>query len=230
VWTVVIMAVAWALTAPHLGPPVSEASAAQLLVGPELGVFFMAAVVAVVGLYALVGTWVGNPRGLMVLGALAVLGAVLVSSVDVTRTRIGDELWRPTTVAEARSDDQWLNVGSGTLDLTSLPAELGPEGSVDVVARVDVGSLLLVIPEDARVNLVSDVTAGAVGIGGMEPDGDFVAGLGVNHEETFEPTEPPRGSERTGETRNGPDGVPVINVHTSSVAGTVEVRYGQAGN
>ncbi|MFE1167556.1 PspC domain-containing protein [Nocardiopsis sp. NPDC058789] len=233
-WTVVAMAVLWPVAAPHLGPPVSEASAAQLLVGPELGVYFMAAVVAVFGLYALVGTWVGNPRGLMVLGALAVLGAVLVSSVDVTRTRIGDELWRPTTVAEARSDDQWLNVGAGTLDLTALPAELGPGGSVDVAVRVDVGSLVLVIPEDARVHVVSEVTAGAIGVGSVAPDGDFVAGLGLAHEETFDPSKPVRSSGPAEETERrdgaGRDELPVINVHASSRAGTVEVRYDQAGN
>ncbi|WP_082206334.1 PspC domain-containing protein [Nocardiopsis sp. SBT366] len=238
-WTVVAMGIAWAFTAPHLGPPVSEASTAQLLWGPDLGVYFMAAVVAVIGLYALVGAWVGNPRGLMSLGCLAVLGAMLVSATDVTKVRIGDRDWAPATAAEAGSDDLWLNVGSGTLDLTGLPADVDPGESVDVTARVDVGSLVLVIPEDARVNLVSNVWAGTVGVGDAEPDGDFVTGLRVTHEETFEPTRAPEGSgstegsgsaEGTGEAGNGQDGVPVINVHAMSRAGTVEVRYDQAGN
>ncbi|PWV45120.1 PspC domain-containing protein [Nocardiopsis sp. L17-MgMaSL7] len=232
-WTVFAMAIAWAFTAPHLGPPVSEASPTQLLLGPDLGVYFMAAVVAVIGVYALVGAWVGNPRGLVFLGCLAVLGAMLVSSTDVTRMRIGDRDWAPATVAEAGSDDLWLNVGSGTLDLTGLSTELDPGESVDVRARVDVGSLVLVIPEDARINLVSEVWAGAVGVGDAEPDGDFVTGLGVTHEETFEPTRAPEGSGRADGAReagNGQDGVPVINVHAENRAGTVEVRYDQAEN
>ncbi|MEU3020629.1 MULTISPECIES: PspC domain-containing protein [unclassified Nocardiopsis] len=229
-WTVIALAVGWALTAPHLGPPVSEASTTQLLFGPVLGVYFMAAVVAVIGLYAIVGTWAGNPRGLAFLGVVAVLGAVLVSSVDLTQARIGDRDWRPATVAEARSGDLWLNAGTATLDLTGLPAELGPDGSVDVAARVDAGNLVLVIPEDARVILVSDVGAGTIGAGSREPDGDFVTGIGIANEETFEPKETTgsTGGERTAEQEE--DGVPEINVRATVRAGTVEVRYDQAGN
>lgn len=257
-WTVVIMAVVWALTAPHLGAPFSEVSTANLLFGPVYGVFFFAAAVGVVGLYSLIGTWAGNPRGLMFLGAVAVLAAVLVSSTDVTRLRVGENHWVPASVAEAESDDMWLNAGSARLDLTELAAGLEPGQSVDVAARVDWGDLNLVLPEGARVNLVSRFGAGSV----EDPDtGDNVrSGVFFTYDTTFEPMGPlepvegagGRGGAADGEAAevsgeadadeaaqepadraddgSGQDEVPVINVHTSTKAGKVGVQYGQAGN
>jgi phage shock protein PspC (stress-responsive transcriptional regulator) len=257
-WTVVIMAVVWAVTAPHLGAPFSEVSTTNLLFGPVYGVFFFAAAVGVVGLYSLIGTWAGNPRGLMFLGTLAVLAAVLVSSTDVTQLRIGEDRWVPASVAEAESDDMWMNVGAAGLDLTELADELEPGQSVDVTARVDWGDLNLVLPEDARVNLVSRVGAGSV----EDPEtGENVrSGIFFTYETTFEPMGPPEPVEETGDRGgatddegagdsgetdgdegaqepaegaddgSGQDEVPVINVHTSTKAGKVGVRYDQSGN
>lgn len=263
-WTVVIMAVVWAVTAPHLGTPFSEVSTANLLFGPVYGVFFFAAAVGVVGLYSLIGTWAGNPRGLMFLGALAVIVAVVVASTDLTKVRVGEDRWVPATVAEAESDDMRLHAGKASLDLTELAAGLEPGQSVDVTAGVDWGDLTLVLPEDARVTLVSQVGAGSV----VDPDTgeDARFGMFFTHEQTFEPMGPVEPVEDSGGTRDrgndaedtdgteaegsgeadgdertqdpdegaddgsGRDEVPVINVHTSTKAGKVEVQYGQAGN
>ncbi|WP_051049808.1 PspC domain-containing protein [Nocardiopsis ganjiahuensis] len=251
-WTVVTMAVVWALAAPELGAPFSEASTTELLFGPEFGVYFMAAALGVIGLYSLLGTWAGHPRGLAFLGTLAVLAGILVASVDTTRLRLGEERWAPSSAAEAASDDMWLNVGAGRLDLTALPAGLEPGQSVDVAARVDVGDLTLVLPDDARVNLVAQIGIGSLQEPDAEDDSRF--GVSLTHEQTFEPMGPlepvdgvgdtgadedPGGTDEDGETEEpvdgaddgaGQDGVPVINVHTSTKAGTLEVRYDQAQN
>ncbi|WP_083926834.1 PspC domain-containing protein [Nocardiopsis valliformis] len=205
-WTVVIMAVVWAVTAPRLGAPFSEVSTTNLLFGPVYGVFFFAAAVGVVGLYSLIGTWAGNPRGLMFLGTLAVLAAVLVSSTDVTKLRIGEDRWVPASAAEAESDDMWLNVGTARLDLTELAAELEPGQSVDVTARVDWGDVNLVLPEGVRVNLVSRVGAGSV----EDPDtGENIrSGMFFTYESTFGPVgplEPVEDAEGRGETEGRGD-------------------------
>ena len=239
-WTVVAMAIVVGVAAQYVHPSLAEMSSTQLLFGPETGPFFMAAAVAVIGLFALVGTWAGNPRGLMPLGTFAVLAAVLVASVDVTAARIGDGDWRPATVAEAESGDMRLNVGSGTLDLTELAAGLEPGESVDVASRVDVGHLDLVLPEDARVNVVSEVRCCQVEAPAPDGGSEERNGMSVTYEQTFEPTgsagpaEDADGREDTGETGETEetgegsvqDEVPVINVRTDMVLGKVEVQYG----
>ncbi len=248
-WTAIGMAVVWVFAAPALGEPFSGASTTELLFGPEFGGYFLAAVLAVIGLYSLLGTLVGNPRGLEFLGTLAVLGALLVTTVDVTQARFGEQRWVPASVSEAESGDMWLNAGAGRLDLTELASGLEPGQSVDVAARVDVGDLTLVLPDDARVHLVADI-----GVGSFQgPDAEESSGWGASftREETFEPMGPlepvdgvgdtettggPEGADRDGtaegparaDDESGHDGVPVINVHTSTKAGTLEVRYGQA--
>ncbi|GHC69474.1 membrane protein [Nocardiopsis terrae] len=247
-WTVVAMAVVWAFSAPHLGPPLSGASTAELLFGPEFGVYFTAAAVAVVGLFSLVGTWIGNPRGLMFLGCLAVAAAVLVASIDVTGPRYGERTWQPATLAEADSEDLRLHVGAGTLDLGDLASGLPPGEAVDVAVRVDAGELVLVVPEGARTNVTSRVGLGAIESPSPEGGSGERHGWSLDYEETFEPTAPPgsagdggdpaesAGNEETEESAEGSgddtdqDGVPVINVRTDVMVGKVEVRHGQAQN
>lgn len=217
-WTVVAMAIVWVVVAPNLGPPYSEVGGLGLLFGPDLGIYFMAATTAVIGLFALIGIFVGNPRGLGFLGTLAVLGALTVTMTDVTEWRLGGEVWRPESVAEAESWDPRLSLGEGTLDLSGLDGRLEPGQSVDVTARVDQGMLVVLIPDDMRVELEGHVTFGAVHT--PEEGDDARHGYDLTYEESFEPVGPlPRSEDAE---------VPVVNVKTDTRVGVLEVRYDQA--
>lgn len=242
-WIVVTMAIVWAIIAPNLGPPFSELSSTSLLFGSEFGIYFMAAAIAVIGLFALIGAWVGDPRGLRFLGTLAVLGAVLVSTTDVTTWRVGEQVWRPLSIAEAESTEMRMDLGQGTLDLTRLGEALEPGQSVDVTARVGQGVLVVVVPADLRVELDGGVVFGAV----RTPEGEEGEpyGYALTYEETFEPIGPvpsPEGAERdvtddegTTGSEEGPDraedaAVPTVNVDADARVGVLEVRYDQARN
>lgn len=219
-WTVVIMAVVWVIAAPKLGSPYSEVGGAGLLFGPDLGIYFMAAATAVIGLFALIGTFVGNPRGLGFLGVLAVVGALTVTMTDVTAWRVGGEVWRPGSVTEAESSDLRLSLGEGTLDLSGLAGALEPGQSVDVTARVDQGKLIVVVPDDIRVELDANVVFGAVHT--PEEGDEDLHGYDLTYDESFgsiRPLPPPGAAE-----------APVVNVKADTRVGVLEVRYDQARN
>ncbi|NKY98392.1 PspC domain-containing protein [Nocardiopsis alborubida] len=193
---------------------------ADLLLGPETGVFFLAGSLAVIGVYALVGAWAGSPRGLIPMGAAAVLLLVLASVTDLTRVRIGDETWRPTTVAAAESGDHRLTVGSGTLDLTGLE-DLEPGGTVDVSLRMGAGRVELVLPEDAEVAVHSEIGLGAVEFGPKDGRDDMF-GVSLDYEEVH------GAAADTGSRGGDGAGAPRINVRTDSLVGVVEVKRGGA--
>ncbi|PDP86188.1 hypothetical protein CQJ94_20945 [Glycomyces fuscus] len=221
-WTVVAGAVLVSVLEFGWSSSLWSGRTAALLFGPETGVFFLAGSLAVVGVYALVGAWAGDPRGLAPMGAAAVLLLVLASVTDLTRVRIGDETWRPTTVAEAESGEHRLTVGSGTLDLTALE-DLEPGGTVDVSLRVGVGRVELVLPEDAEVAVDSEVGVGMVDF--TREDGrDDMVGVSLRYEEVHEAVAV-SGAQDEG-SRSG--GAPRINVSTDSLFGVVEVERGGA--
>lgn len=206
-----------------------SAESAALLFGPRTGVFFLSGVLAVIGLYALVGTWRGDPRGLAFLGLLATLALVLGSVTDLTRLRIGGDTWRPATIAEAESGEHRMSVGSGTLDLSGLE-DLAPGETVEVSSRMGVGRLLVVLPEDARLALRSEVGFGVVDDGRAGGGGELV-GHSLVYEEVFEPAGTASGSADAAEEESadgGAAGPPLINVRTDSLVGVVEVQHGEA--
>ncbi|MFD6953535.1 MULTISPECIES: PspC domain-containing protein [unclassified Nocardiopsis] len=196
---------------------------ARLLFGPETGVFFLAGVLAVIGVYALVGTRAGDPRGLMSLGLVTALVLALASVTDLTRVRVGGQVWRPATVAGAEGGDHRMTLGSGTLDLTGL-ADLSPGETVDVSLRVGAGHAELILPEDARVAVTSRVGLGVVDLGGREGSEDMV-GYSLTYEEVHEPA---AGAVAEEDRSEGGAGPPLINVRTDSVFGVVEVGHGEA--
>lgn len=218
-WTVVAGAVLVPVLTFGWSSSLWSGRTADLLFGPETGVFFLAGALAVIGVYALVGTWAGNPRGLLPMGAVAVVVLVLASVTDLTRVRIGDETWRPTTVAAAEAGDHRLTVGSGTLDLTALE-DLAPGGTVDVSLWMGVGRLELVLPEDAEVVVDSEIGLGAVRF--AEEGRDDKVGVFLDHEEVH-------GLAADAGGRGGDGGeAPRINVRTDSLVGVVEVERGGA--
>ncbi|MFD3686842.1 PspC domain-containing protein [Nocardiopsis sp. NPDC058631] len=225
-WTVVTAAVLVPVTVFGWSPSLWSAQSATLLFGPETGVFFLSGVLAVVGLYALVGTWAGDPRGLMSMGLVAALALALASVTDLTRVRVGGETWRPATVAEAESGDHRLTVGSGTLDLSGL-GDLEPGETADVSVSMGAGHLEVVLPDDARVALTTDVGFGVVDLGGTEDGGELV-GRSLVHEEVYEPAGDSGGGAGEASAEDGAADPPLINVRTDSLVGVVEVRHGEA--
>ncbi|WP_352231711.1 PspC domain-containing protein [Nocardiopsis sp. ATB16-24] len=212
-WTIVAGAVVFGVASFGWSSSLWSMQTVALLFGPETGVFFLAGALAVVGLYSVVGTWTGNPRGLMSLGLCTALVLVLASAVDLTQVRIGGETWRPATVAEAEGE-HLLTIGSGTVDLTGLE-DLASGETVDVSLRVDAGVTELVLPEEARVAVESRVGLGVVTFEGSGAE-DGMAGLSLLYEEVHEPV--------GGDVADPP----VINVRTDSLVGVVEVRHGGA--
>ncbi|MGW8530108.1 MULTISPECIES: PspC domain-containing protein [Nocardiopsidaceae] len=226
-WTVVAGAVLVPLAVFGWSSSLWSAQTATLLFGPETGVFFLAGVLAVIGLCSLVGAWAGDPRGLVSMGLVAALALALASVTDLTRVRIGGETWRPATVAEAEAGDHLLTVGSGTLDLTGI-GDLGPGETADVSLSVGAGHLEVLLPEDVRVAFTADVGLGMVDLGGTGDGGELV-GHSLVHEEVYEPVP----VSAPGGAAEGPadgDGAepPLINVRTDSRVGVVEVRHGEA--
>lgn len=124
------------------------------------GVAILGSALAVVAGGLLVGAFAGRARGLIVLGivlALATSGAAAAD--DSLRGGIGERTWAPTTVAAAERGFR-LGVGDARLDLTRLPA-----GSVaDVEVRLGVGELQVMVPRDARVEVVAEMGAGDINL------------------------------------------------------------------
>ncbi|QUX22065.1 MULTISPECIES: PspC domain-containing protein [Nocardiopsis] len=216
-WTLLAVAVVAPVAAFGGDSSVWSADTARLLLGPETGVYFLAGALGLVGLLAVVGTWAGNPRGLGFLGLVLTLGLVLVSVVDVTRVRIGEDVWRPTTVAQAEAGGApRFTVGDLTVDLTAI-GDLEPGETVDVRAGIGRGRLVLLLPEEARARVRADVGLGSlVPLGG---NGEKEEQFGITRElsEVFEPV-----------GGAGDDEVPLIRVDTDIRVGTVEVRHGEA--
>ncbi|MFW6640014.1 PspC domain-containing protein [Nocardiopsis algeriensis] len=189
----------------------------QLLLGPGTGVFFLSGALAVVGVFAVVGTWAGSTRGLFLIGTVLTALLMLVSVTDLTQARLGQEVWRPGTVAEAEAGNHRLHGGTAVLDLTGME-DLGPGEEVDVSLRVDTGRTELLLPGDARVELSSRVGAGAVYVGSPERT-VAETGFGLLVEEDLGAVEGGAGKS---------DDPPVVRVSTVSAVGVVEVRHGEA--
>lgn len=207
-WTIVVGFVIAQAVVFGEGPQLWSARTAELLVGPETGVYFLATALGVVGLFAVVGTRWGRSSGLWALGVLLTVVMVLSTVTDLTQVRVGGKTWRPTTVAEAEEADPRITLGAGTLDLSRLRG-LGSGQELELDVRVN-GRTELILPEGAEVRLDT-----WVGLGGIVTPAEDLSGYGLHHEEVF------------GSAEEGAD-LPAVNVRTESYIGHVEVRYDQA--
>ncbi|TQN32971.1 phage shock protein C (PspC) family protein [Haloactinospora alba] len=142
------------------------------LVSPRPGVVYLGGVVALTGLALVVGSWAGNPRGLVTLGTVASVLLVGVASVDMANTRIGRQEWRPASVEEATQAEYALTAGRAELDLTGLDPDPGQR--VEVSARVNVGGMSVRVPRTARVVVRGTATVGAIRVGDTEHAGTLL--------------------------------------------------------
>lgn len=127
---------------------------ATAVTGPRV----LAATILVVGLGLLVGTWYGRARWLLAVGLLLALLLVPVTAFQDADFAggAGERTWVPT--ASNGTTVYKLGAGEATLDLRQLEP-----GSVEAIrAEVGFGSLVVLVPEDLRVRVVTEVGLGEV--------------------------------------------------------------------
>jgi phage shock protein PspC (stress-responsive transcriptional regulator) len=132
--------------------------------------------IAVVGLIVLAVTSVRRWRPLVVaiVATVAVLTALVVTAVAISfamfdvslNDGVGDRSYRPATVAGVH-DRYELGIGKLTVDLSNLPANR----SVDLEAKVGMGELNVIVPQDATVAVDAGARAGSIDALGEEDDG-----------------------------------------------------------
>jgi phage shock protein PspC (stress-responsive transcriptional regulator) len=115
----------------------------------------IATALLVTGTGLLVGTRWGRARALLVLAVVLALLLPLATAVERhTGTTSGDRTWVVTGSAEHR-----LGAGEAVLDLRRLA---GTSRDADVEARVGLGELLVLLPEDLRVDVDAEVDLGSI--------------------------------------------------------------------
>jgi len=122
----------------------------------EIGRYFGLAL-GVIGAGLLIGTWWGHARWLILLGVLLLPVAFAASLIRVPiEGGWGTFSYAPTSRAELR-DEYRLAGGEMTLDLTEV--DTGGEPVV-IAASVAMGELLVVLPDDASLELDAAVGGG----------------------------------------------------------------------
>jgi phage shock protein PspC (stress-responsive transcriptional regulator)/predicted membrane protein len=161
----------------------------------------LAVCLAVVGLGLVVGGFAGRARRLIFVGAVLVIAttAAGVSHVGL-RGGIGDRSWAPRSVA-AVHDTYRLGIGQARLDLSHV--QFAPGETVNVAFRQGIGDLLIVLPAQVPVDVVTDVNAGSIRMpSGAEQNGTSV------HRRYVDPR----------------DAAPVITIDAELGVGSLEVR------
>ena len=127
----------------------------------------LAAVLIVVGLGLLAGSWLGRARILIPLGLVLVAALTLIDVVEPP----GEVTWEASTPAELQSSYE-LAFGSAVLDLTGL--ELNEDRAV--LLDMGAGEAQVILPADLTVDLVLDQGVGAVTL----PDGREFEGIATD--------------------------------------------------
>lgn len=128
----------------------------------------------VIGLGMVLGAWRGNGRPLVFLGIPVVAALVLVDVVNVSFDAGFDEI---TYRVDSRSDltrRYELTGGSMTVDLTGLP--LGPETRQwppTLDADMGFGEIVVIVPDDATVEVDARAGLGDIAGGPGSNDGGF---------------------------------------------------------
>jgi len=160
------------------------------------GQVVLAVALGVVGLGLVLGSFRGSAPGLVVIAVLLGLALGLATGLrPVVTDGVGDRTWRPTASAGYR-----LGVGDATLDLRGLDG--GESATVD--ARVEVGHLLVLVPDGMHVVVDAEVRLGQLDV--------FEARL--------------EGHDLLRTVEEGPSDEPVVTLHADVRLGQLEVRRG----
>jgi phage shock protein PspC (stress-responsive transcriptional regulator) len=138
-----------------------------------------AAMLGVLGIGLLVGSFRGRARWLIAPAVILLLVAQIAAVVpkvvsDTAGSGIGERRWAPT----ASSTSFELGAGSATLDLSTLPS-----GPVEVDATIGVGELIVLVPADTRLVLDGSVGVGEIDLPGSRPQ----SGSDLDVQRTIEP-------------------------------------------
>lgn len=127
-------------------------------VQPEVA---LAAALLLVGVGLVAGSFHGGSPGLVVLALLLAAGlGVTAAARPTVQAGVGDRSWKPVGSADYR-----LGAGEATLDLRDVPTE---GDAAYVTARLDVGHLIVLVPEDLRVELDASLDVGDLEVLGQE--------------------------------------------------------------
>lgn len=135
---------------------------------------FFAVPLVVVAAGLLIGAFGGRARWLIipaVLLALATAASVPVARfADSVEAGVGGPTWQPTTATEYE-----LGLGTATLDLTTWAGSTDvppPTPATTVAANVQVGELIVLVPQTWRVDVAADVATGDISLNNepLSPD------------------------------------------------------------
>ncbi|WP_265447985.1 PspC domain-containing protein [Flexivirga meconopsidis] len=127
----------------------------------------LAAGVAVAALALVIGGLAGRRGG--ALGPIASMVAVLAVVTSLVPKgmpwtgEIGDQQWRPTSVAAGTQHNFALKVGTGTIDLSRIDPAALPQNTT-LHTRVNVGQLNIVPPKGVTLQVTSDVDLGGISV------------------------------------------------------------------
>jgi len=140
---------------------------------------YLAMAVATIGVGLLVGAWYGRARWLIVPGLVLIPFMLAASLIHVPfEGGVGDRLFRPTSI-EAVEPEYHLVAGQMLLDLNEVP--FGP-GTYTIEATTVAGRILVLVPENVRVEIHAKTGAGQVSLFGQTDEG-----LNVDVRRIFEP-------------------------------------------
>lgn len=164
------------------------------------------AMLVTVGAGLLVATWWGRGAGLVALGTVVALVVGLGLMFGGVPKKIGNPVWRPTSVAES-SKLYEVGIGDGRLDLTELV--MAPGSTVTFNAAISVGELSVIVPPDARIEVHAKNKVGDVKI-----DHSVTGGTDIDVNEVLAPDVTPKGD------------VSTIVLNIDGGIGDIEVRRG----
>src|SRR5829696_6558129 len=169
--------------------------------GVPLAAFFGAALL-VTGITLLAAAWLGRARGLLPLGILPLVGLLATS---VVQTAVQRDEWTQTLhtyaqVAELPPNGDSRDMGRLTTDLSRLSVT----EDVTYRARVNLGSLTVVVPPNARARVNYAIDSGMVQVF------DTVVAAGTELHDTVEP--------------DGSGATPVLTLDLSVDSGKIVVR------
>ncbi len=124
-----------------------------------------------VGIAALVGSFVGRSRGIVVVGVLLSLAFAAAGVIEpVVEDGVGDRLFRPTTIDTGTASYN-LGIGDMVVDLRDLEIQAGSETRVSI--KMGIGHTVVHLPPDVDVRVEGDLDIGELII-----LGEFESGLG----------------------------------------------------
>ena len=142
---------------------VDRASELALLPGQYFGL-----ALTIIGAGLLIGSWWGRARVLILPAALVLLLGIPAAFMTVPlEGGVGGPYYEPTSMGELE-DHYQLAFGKLTLDLTQLPVSTEP---ITVEASVGAGGLQVIVPDDAQIQVDTQVGAGGTWVLGESQGG-----------------------------------------------------------